>query len=221
MTTTSKLQIPVEIKDGRSAYAASLQMILKHVADFHITVVDIISEKYNIPVDEIMNTVTSDSRYTNMLVNPDIHTLSLNSGQEEQEQKQEQKQEQEQAQDSDDVIDVQNEDEQSNHDDNADNADNADNTDNTDNTCCIRNELARIVNHTMQFDFVMCQVPTPETAMSETPQCMYVIKYDGFPRESDGSYFFWKKIHTKQSSHDRDCIELQWLRIWAELIQSR
>ena len=97
MTNTSKLQIPVEIKDGRSAYAASLQMILKHVADFHITVVDIISEKYNIPVDEIMNTVTSDSRYTNMLVNPDIHTLSLNSGQEQaqaQEQKQEQKQEQ-------------------------------------------------------------------------------------------------------------------------------
>jgi hypothetical protein len=82
MTTTNKLQIPVEIKDGRSAYAESLQMILKHVADFHITVVDIISEKYNIPVDEIMNTVTSDSRYTNMLVNPDIHILSLNSGQE-------------------------------------------------------------------------------------------------------------------------------------------
>lgn len=81
MTTTSKLQIPVEIKDGRSAYAASLQMILKHVADFHITVVDIISEKYNIPVDEIMNTVTSDSRYTNMLVSPDIHTLSVNSDQ--------------------------------------------------------------------------------------------------------------------------------------------
>jgi hypothetical protein len=82
MTTTSKLQIPVEITDGRSAYAASLQMILKHVADFHITVVDIISEKYNIPVDEIMNTVTSDSRYTNMLVSPDIHTLSVNSDQE-------------------------------------------------------------------------------------------------------------------------------------------
>ena len=80
---TIKIQIPVEIeiKDGRSAYAASLQMILKHVADFHITVVDIISEKYNIPVDEIMNTVTSDLRYANMLVNPDIHTLSLNSEQ--------------------------------------------------------------------------------------------------------------------------------------------
>lgn len=85
MTTSNiKIQIPVEINviDGRSAYAASLQMILKHVADFHITVVDIISEKYNIPVDEIMNTVSSDSRYANMMVNPDIHTLSLNSDQE-------------------------------------------------------------------------------------------------------------------------------------------
>ena len=80
---TLNLSIPLEInvKDGRSAYAASLQMILKHVADFHITVVNIISEKYSIPVDEIMNTVTSDSRYTNMLVSPDIHTLSLNSEQ--------------------------------------------------------------------------------------------------------------------------------------------
>ena len=89
MSTTSKLQIPVEITDGRSAYAASLQMILKHVADFHITVVDIISEKYNISVDEIMNTITSDSRYTNMLVSPDIHALSLNSEQEKQEKLQE------------------------------------------------------------------------------------------------------------------------------------
>ena len=75
---TTKIEIPVEIniKDGCSAYAASLQMILRHVADFHITVVDIISEKFNIPVDEIMNTITSDSRYSDMLVSPDIHRLS-------------------------------------------------------------------------------------------------------------------------------------------------
>ena len=64
--------IPVDIEirdgDGCSAYALSLQMIFKHVAEFHMTVVDIISEKYNIPVDEIMNAVTSDSRYKNMMV---------------------------------------------------------------------------------------------------------------------------------------------------------
>ena len=79
--TATKLSIPVqvEVKTGaRDAYAESLKMILQHVADFHIAVVDIISEKYKIPVDEIMKTVTSDSRYTNMLVDPKIHHLTSN-----------------------------------------------------------------------------------------------------------------------------------------------
>ena len=73
-----KVSIPVdiEIQDGHSAYALSLQMIFRHVADFHMTVVDVISEKYNIPVDDIMNAVTSDSRYKNMVVDKDLHRLS-------------------------------------------------------------------------------------------------------------------------------------------------
>ena len=81
--TTLSIPVHVEVKpDARDAYAESLKMILQHVADFHMTVVDIISEKYNIPADEIMNTVTSDSRYTNMLVDPKIHRLtSLNPNQ--------------------------------------------------------------------------------------------------------------------------------------------
>jgi hypothetical protein len=82
--TKTKLSIPVEVEvksDARDAYAESLKMILQHVADFHIIVVDIISEKYNIPVDEIMNTVTSDSRYANMLVDPKIHRLTSSSNQ--------------------------------------------------------------------------------------------------------------------------------------------
>jgi hypothetical protein len=91
MSAKTTLSIPVEVevksdacdaRDARDAYAESLKVILQHVADFHMTVVDIISEKYNIPVDEIMNTVTSDSRYTNMLVDPKIHRLtSLNPNQ--------------------------------------------------------------------------------------------------------------------------------------------
>jgi hypothetical protein len=77
------IEINVDVKNGNSvsvvaAYAESLKMILKHVADFHITVVDIISEKYNIPVDEIMKTITLDSRYANMLVDPNIHRLTSN-----------------------------------------------------------------------------------------------------------------------------------------------
>ena len=46
----------------------------------------------------------------------------------------------------------------------------------------------------MKFDFVLCQVPTPQTAASDNPMCMYVMKYDGFPCESDGSYFFFRKF---------------------------
>jgi hypothetical protein len=82
MTVKTTLSIPIHVDvktETRNAYAESLKMILQHVADFHITVVDIISEKYNIPVDEIMNTVTSDSMYTNMLVDPKIHHLTSSS----------------------------------------------------------------------------------------------------------------------------------------------
>ena len=70
------IPVDIEIPDGRSAYALSLQMIFRHVADFHMTVVDVISEKYNIPVDDIMNAVTSDSRYKNMVVDKDLHRFS-------------------------------------------------------------------------------------------------------------------------------------------------
>ena len=80
--TTLSIPVHVEVKiDARAAYTESLKLILQQVADFHLTVVDIISEKYNIPVDEIMNTVTSDSRYANMLVDPKIHRLTSSPNQ--------------------------------------------------------------------------------------------------------------------------------------------
>jgi hypothetical protein len=73
------IPVEVEVKDGcsRAAYAASLQMIFRHVADFHMTVVNIISEKYNISVDDIISTVTSHSNYKNMVVDEDLHRFSV------------------------------------------------------------------------------------------------------------------------------------------------
>lgn len=73
------IPVEVEIKDGcsRAAYAASLHMIFRHVADFHMTVVNIISEKYNISVDDIISTVTSHSNYKNMVVDEDLHRFSV------------------------------------------------------------------------------------------------------------------------------------------------
>ena len=79
MENKTNLSLPINVqvtRDARAAYAESLQMILQHVADFHLTLVDIISEKYKIPVDEIMKTVTLDSRYINMVVDPKIHHLT-------------------------------------------------------------------------------------------------------------------------------------------------
>jgi hypothetical protein len=81
INTKLSVSLEVDLKNGKNisataAYTESLKMILQHVADFHIAVVDIISVKYKIPVDEIMNTVTSDSRYTNMVVDPKIHRLT-------------------------------------------------------------------------------------------------------------------------------------------------
>lgn len=71
-----KPYIPIEIKNGRDAYAASLHLLLNHFAQFHIAIVDIISDKYHISVEEIMSTIKSDDRYINMSVCPNIHELS-------------------------------------------------------------------------------------------------------------------------------------------------
>ena len=42
-----------------------------------MTVVNIISEKYNISVDDIISTVTSHSNYKNMVVDEDLHRFSV------------------------------------------------------------------------------------------------------------------------------------------------
>ena len=124
-----------------------------------------------------------------------------------------QDQDQDQEHDSDDVVDVQNEvqndakqceqsesidkgeadqgkqTEESNESESA-----ASESEFSDSEEDIKEQLARIENHTMQLDFVMCQVPTLQTVTSSTPPCMHVIKYDGFPRDTDGSYFFDRKF---------------------------
>jgi len=58
--------IPVSITNGRQAYAASLNIIFKHIAEFHITVLSIIAEKHGLNVDEILEEVHKDDRYIRM-----------------------------------------------------------------------------------------------------------------------------------------------------------
>jgi hypothetical protein len=67
--------IPKEIVGHREAYAASLHLLFKHMADFHITMIEIIAEKYNLSSDEMIQTITKDPRYTDMHVNPILNDL--------------------------------------------------------------------------------------------------------------------------------------------------
>jgi hypothetical protein len=103
-----------------------------------------------------------------------------------------------QGQDSDDVVEVPDEDEGNAHEPAQDPAPNSESESHDDHDPDdkedIKEHLSRIDNHAMQFDFVMCQVPTLQTATSTTPHVMHVIKYDGFPRELDGSYFYDRKF---------------------------
>jgi hypothetical protein len=67
--------IPVNITSARAAYAASLHLLFKHVADFHILMVDIIAEKYKLDTAEIIHVCHEDKRFQQMVVAPTIHSL--------------------------------------------------------------------------------------------------------------------------------------------------
>ena len=71
----SRPYVPINITKAREAYAASLDVIFKHVADFHVTIIQIISEKYKIDEDEILGTIKGDPRYTGMYEDPRLNPL--------------------------------------------------------------------------------------------------------------------------------------------------
>ncbi len=70
-----KPYVPVNITKAREAYSASLDVIFKHVADFHVTIVQIIAEKYKIDEEEILSTIKTDKRYTGMYEDPRLNPL--------------------------------------------------------------------------------------------------------------------------------------------------
>jgi len=77
--------IAKSVTSGRDMYAASLHLLFKHVADFHSSILDILSEKYSIPVEDMLNTIHEDPRFTEMVVNPVIHTMGYFDGEEKKE----------------------------------------------------------------------------------------------------------------------------------------
>lgn len=67
---------PLPVKTPHDALKATLLMMFKHVADVHVTIVEIIAEKYGLNPEEIHSAITSDSRWTEMLNNPLITDLT-------------------------------------------------------------------------------------------------------------------------------------------------
>ena len=62
--------VPLTITTNRDAYAASLHVLFKHVADFHLCVVRTFSVKYGIPEDDILKTIQESDEFKNMHVDP-------------------------------------------------------------------------------------------------------------------------------------------------------
>jgi len=67
---------PMPVTNANDALRASLLMLFKHVADVHVTVVEIVAEKFGLQVDEIHKAITDDPRWHAMLVNPLISDLT-------------------------------------------------------------------------------------------------------------------------------------------------
>ena len=67
--------VPIDVKTHRDAYAATLHVLFKHIADFHLCVVKTFSKKYGIPEDEIIQTIQESPEFKNMEVHPALHTV--------------------------------------------------------------------------------------------------------------------------------------------------
>lgn len=67
---------PLEVKSSSDLLRASLLTLFKHVADIHITVVEVIAEKFDLSVEDIHNAITEDPRWQKMLADPLISDLT-------------------------------------------------------------------------------------------------------------------------------------------------
>ena len=68
--------VAYKITSSSHAVAASLHIMLKHMADMHSLMFEVISEKYNIPYDDIVEALNSDPRVQKMIVEPTLHSLN-------------------------------------------------------------------------------------------------------------------------------------------------
>jgi hypothetical protein len=68
--------VPMEVKNSSDVLRASLLMLFKHVSDIHVTLVEIVADKFGLSVDDIHAAVKDDPRWSTMFVNPLITDLT-------------------------------------------------------------------------------------------------------------------------------------------------
>ena len=76
----TKPYIPIDIKGPRDAYAASLHLLFNHVAQFHVQMLEILGDKYKIPVEEMLKVVKEDPRYVQQISSPVVQTMGYFEG---------------------------------------------------------------------------------------------------------------------------------------------
>ena len=75
-TYTQHPYVAYKIKSSHHAVAASLHIMLKHMADMHSLILEVIGEKYNIPYDDMVEALHNDLRIQKMMVEPAVHSLN-------------------------------------------------------------------------------------------------------------------------------------------------
>jgi hypothetical protein len=66
-----------DIVTHRDAYAKSLHMLFNHVGDFHILLVEILSEKTGLDSAEIIKQIQTDERFKEMYTIPTVHSMDF------------------------------------------------------------------------------------------------------------------------------------------------
>jgi hypothetical protein len=66
----------VAVQTPSDALKVSLLMMMKHTADVHLTVLEIIAEKYKLNIDEVLDTVKAHPRWHEILQTPLVSDLT-------------------------------------------------------------------------------------------------------------------------------------------------
>jgi hypothetical protein len=67
---------PLPVKSTSDVLRTSLLMLFKHVADIHVTVIEIVAEKFGISVEDLHKAITEDPRWADMFMHPLISDLT-------------------------------------------------------------------------------------------------------------------------------------------------